>query len=400
MVRRGREFIQLPGPTNIPERVLRVLGTPATDFSAADFTALVRSCLDDLKRIFRTSGEIFAFAALGHGAWEAALVNLFPPGATLLIPRTGRFSESWRDMAESLGFQTLAVGGDMRRAIDPAAVEAALRADAGGAIAGVLAVHIETSTGVVNDLQALRAAIDAVGHPALFVVDAVASLAVSDLRMDEWRIDAALAASQKGLMGPPGLSFLALGERALAQAATNVTARRYFDVNLRRGAVESYAFFYGTPPIQLVRALREALDMIFEEGLEQVLWRHRRLASAVRAAVARWAQAGALEIFAKDPQAQSDAVTAIDVPPAYRPDTIRAFCRDRLGVAFGAGLPPFSGRMLRIGHLGDLNEPTILGALAALELALRLHGVPHTPGGVEAAIAALANGSSEKLEAS
>lgn len=389
-VRRGREFVQLPGPTNIPERVLRVLGTPATDFSAPEFTALVRSCLVDLGRIFRTSGEVFAFAALGHGAWEAALVNLFVPGETVLIPRTGRFSESWREMAEGLGIRTLAVEGDMRRAVDPEAIGAALRADGGRGIAGVLVVHIETSTGVVNDLRALRAAIDTAGHPALFVVDAVASLAVSDLRMDEWGIDAALAASQKGLMGPPGLSFLALGGRALARAAGNPAPRRYWDVGPRRGAVESYAHFFGTPPLQLVRALREALDMIIEEGLEEVLRRHRRLASAVRAAVARWAEAGALDIFARDPEARSDAVTAIDFPPEYRPDAVRAFCRDRLSVAFGAGLPPFSGRMLRIGHLGDLNEPMILGALGALELALRLHGVPHAPGGVEAAIAALA----------
>lgn len=390
MVRRGREFVQLPGPTNIPERVLHALGTQATDFSSREFDALTRSCLRDLATLFRTSGEVFAFAALGHGAWEAALVNLFAAGETVLIPRTGRFSESWREMAATLGIRTLSLEGDVRRAIDPAALEEALRADAEHRVAGVLIVHIETSTGIVNDLPAIRAAIDRAGHPALLVVDAVASLAVSELRMDDWRIDAALAASQKGLMCPPGLSFLALGSGAAERAAHGGAPRRYWDVRLRRDAAETYALFYGTPPIQLLRALREALDMLFEEGLDRVLVRHRRLARAVRAAVERWSEAGALAFFAREPGERSDAVTAVDVPPGYRPDELRAFCRDRLSVALGGGLPPFAGRMLRIGHLGDLNEPTVLGALGALELALRLFGVPHAPGGVEAAVAALA----------
>lgn len=390
MLRRGREFVQLPGPTNIPERVLRAAGTPATDFSSPEFSALTRSCLADLKRVFGTNGEVFAFASLGHGAWEAALTNLFAPGDSVLVPYTGRFSESWRQMAEVLGIRTISVEGDARRAIDPAALADALHADHGRKIAGVLVVHIETSTGVVNDLPALRAALDHADHPALFVVDAVASLAVSDLRMDEWRIDAALAASQKGLMLPPGLSFLALGQRALARAHANGGIRRYFDVTIRHGAQETYGLFYGTPPVQLLRGLREALDMLFEEGLAQVFARHRRLARAVRAAVARWAEAGAIDFFAREPAERSDAVTAIDISPVYRPDELRAFCRDRLSVAIGGGLPPFTGRMLRIGHLGDLNEPMVLGALGALELAFRIHGVPHAPGGVEAAVAALA----------
>ena len=389
MIRRGRAFVQLPGPTNIPERVLRAMSRPATDFAAPDFVALARSAIDDLRRVFATEGEVFAFVSLGHGVWEAALANLVAPGEAVLVAEAGRFARGWRIVAEAIGAEVVRVEGDLRRAVDPSAVAEALAADRERRIRAVLVVHIETSTGIVNDIPAIRRAIDEVGHPALLLVDAVASLAVCELPMDRWGVDLALAASQKGLMMPPGLGFVAVGPRAAARAETGGAPRRYWDWRIRRGP-DSYEWFYGTPPVQAMYGLREALDMLFEEGLERVHARHRRLATAVRAAVARWSEAGTVAFHALEPAERCDAVTALRLPPEARADEIRAFCRDRLSVAFGGGLPPFEGRMIRIGHLGDLNEPMILGALAALELAFVRFGVPHAPGGVEAAIASLA----------
>ncbi len=389
MIRRGREFVQLPGPSNVPERVLRAMSRPATDFAAPDFVGLARSAIDDLRTVFGTEGEVFAYVALGHGAWEAALANLIAPGETVLVAESGRFARGWRIVAEAIGAEVVAIEGDLRRAVDPAAIAAALEADRERRIRAVMVVQIETSTGIVNDIPAIRRAIDAAGHPALLLVDAVASLAICDLPMDRSGVDLAIAASQKGLMMPPGLGFVAVGPRAAEQAERGGAPRRYWDWRIRRGP-ESYEWFYGTPPIQMMYGLREALDMLFEEGLEKVLARHRRLADAVRAAVARWSEADMVEFHATEPAERCDAITALRLPEEARVKEIRAFCRDRLSVAFGGGLPPFEGKMIRIGHLGDLNEPMILGALAALELAFLRFGVDHAPGGVEAAIASLA----------
>ncbi len=392
MIRRGREFVQLPGPSNVPERVLRAMSRPATDFAGPEFVELARSAIDDLRTVFGTTGEVFAFVALGHGVWEAALANLVAPGETVLVADSGRFARGWRMVAEAIGAEVVTVGGDLRRAVDPAAVAAALEADRERRIRAVMVVQIETSTGIVNDIPAIRRVIDATGHPALLLVDAVASLAVCELRMDRWGVDLAVAASQKGLMMPPGLGFLAVGPRAAERAEKGGAPRRYWDWRIRRGP-ESYQWFNGTPPVQMMYGLREALDMLFEEGLDQVLARHRRLADAVRAAVARWSEAGTVAFHAREPAERCDAVTALRLPEEAGADAIRAFCRDRLSVAFGGGLPPFEGRMIRIGHLGDLNEPMILGALAALELAFRRFGIDHAPGGVEAAIRSLAGAS-------
>ncbi len=390
MIRRGREFVQLPGPTNVPERVLRAMSRPATDFAAPDFARLARSAIDDLRSVFGTTGEVFAFVALGHGVWEAALANLIAPGETVLVAEAGRFARGWRIVAEAIGAKVVRIEGDPRRAVDPGAIGEALAADRERRIRAVMVVHIETSTGIVNDIPAVRRVLDAADHPALLLVDAVASLAVCPLPMDRWGVDLAIAASQKGLMMPPGLGFVAVGPRAAERAETGGAPRRYWDWRIRRGS-ESYEWFYGTPPVQMMYGLREALDMLFEEGLAHVLARHRRLADAVRAAVARWSEAGVIEFHATEPAERCDAVTALRLPEEAGADAIRAFCRDRLSVAFGGGLPPFEGEMIRIGHLGDLNEPTILGALAALELGFRRFGVDHAPGGVEAAIGSLAS---------
>jgi len=391
VVRRGRGLVQLPGPTNIPERVLRAMHRPSVDFGTPAFAELVARCLDDLARMLGTAGRVYAYAALGHGAWEAARVNLVSPGEAVLVPETGRFAIGWAEMAEALGIPVVRVPTDMRRPIDPEAVEAALRADRDRRIRAVLAVHVETSTGIRQDPRTLRAALGAAGHSALLVVDAIASFASIPLEMDAWGIDLVLAASQKGLMLPPGLSFVAAGPRALEVARTGGLPRKYWDWRSRDGT-ESYERFYGTPPVQMIFGLREALDMLFEEGLPAVFARHSRFARAVRAAVARWAEAGAIGFHCLDPEARADTVTALTFAPEIDPERLRERCRERYGVAFGGGIGPFRGRLLRIGHLGDLDEAMILGALGVLELVLMEAAVPHGRGGVEAAIAALARG--------
>jgi alanine-glyoxylate transaminase/serine-glyoxylate transaminase/serine-pyruvate transaminase len=391
LIRRGRGLVQLPGPTNIPERVLRAMHRASVDFGTPAFAELVVSCLDDLARLCGTRGRVYAYAALGHGAWEAALVNLVGPGETVLVPETGRFAMGWAEMAEALGIRVVRVPTDMRRSLDPGAVEAALRADRERRIRCLLAVHVETSTGIRHDPRGLRAALDAAGHPALLVVDAIASLASLPLEMDAWGVDAVVAGSQKGLMLPPGLSFVVAGPRALEVARTGGLPRKYWDWRGRDGT-ESYERFYGTPPVQMIFGLREALDMLAEEGLPAVHARHARLARAVRAAVARWAEAGAIAFHCLDPEARADTVTALAFAPEIDPERLRERCRERYGVAFGGGIGPFRGRLLRIGHIGDLDEAMILGALGVLALALAETNVPHGRGGVEAAVEALATG--------
>lgn len=388
MVRRGRELIQLPGPTNIPERVTRAMARPAVDFAGPEFTSMARGALEDLKKIFQTKAEIYAWSAVGHGGWEVAFANLLSPGDVLLVPDTGRFGQGWAEMATALGIEVMSQPTDQRRPLDAAAIEAALRADKAQCIKAVAMVQIETSTGIIHDVQAVRRAIDAASHPALLLVDAVASLGCVDLPMDAWGVDLVLTASQKGLMMPPGLTFVAASDRAKRVADNGGSPRKYWDWRGRDG-VESYYWFYGTPPMQMMFGLREALDMLLEEGLPNVFGRHARLAGAVRAAVSHWATDGALEFHCVDPTGRSDAVTAVRFPKGGDPDALRRRCRDELSVCFGAGIGSFSGQMIRIGHLGDLNEPMILGALASLELAMRREGIAVTPGGVTAAIAAL-----------
>ena len=389
MLQRGRIFLATPGPTNVPDRVLRAMHRAAEDFAAPPFSDTARACLLDLARVFATSGRVFCFIGNGHAAWEVPLVNLVEPGDAVLVPVSGRFSQSWAEMAECLGLETIRLEQPRDRPLDPAAIETALRADRGQKIKAVLAVQTETATGITSDMVAIRRAIDAVGHPALFVVDAIASLAAEPFAMDEWGIDCALTASQKGLMLPPGLAFVALNDRALAMAETCRHPRRYFDLNFRRGA-QTYQWFHGTPPLQQIWGLRESLDMLFEEGLDAVVARHRRLADAVRACVGAWAEAGALDFHCPVPDARSNAVTAIRTSPGIDPDAIRRLARDHYQTALGAGIGDLEGKAFRIGHLGDLNEPMILGTLAATELALRHLGVPHGAGGLEAAIESLA----------
>ena len=386
-VSRGYHFYQNPGPTNIPDRVLRAMDRGAIDFTGGRFKEIAEECFAGLKRVFKTDQTILAYAASGHGAWEAALVNLFSPGDKVLVIESGFFSLNWGMRGEAFGLEVETLPNDWRRPASPAQLEARLREDREHAIKAVLVVHNETSTGVLNDAAALRQAIDAARHPALFLVDVISSLGSIDFRMDEWGVDVVVAGSQKGLMLPTGMAFTAVSARALAAAAEAKLPRVYWDWRRLLGLDESsQAYWNGTAPVHFFFGLQEALRMIEEEGLDQIFARHHRLAEATRRAVRAWRQNDGPEIFAVDPRAQSDSITAVQVPEGYDADKVRQLCLDKFNVSLGGGLDRLRGRVFRIGHMGDLNEPMILGALAAVEMALELCGVPHGRSGVAAAM--------------
>lgn len=389
MYQPGRQFLHTPGPSAIPDRVLNAMHRQPLDLSDPELADIVQSCLDDLKAAFATAGDVFIYAANGHGGWEAALSNLFSAGETALVPETGYFSESWAAHARLLGIDAQTMPGDIRRAIDPERLEATLRNDQTGRIKAVLAVHADTATGVVSDIPALRAAIDAARHPALLVVDVVASLGAAPFRMDEWGVDVAIGASQKALMGPPGLAFVAANARARAVAAEARRPRHYWDWEYRAG-LEGYRRFCGTAPEHGLFALQAALEMLREEGLAAAQRRHARLARAVWHAVEAWGAAGDLSLNALRQGERSTSVTTILTPAGFDSGLIREHARARRGVALGGGLGALAGRAFRIGHLGDLNEPMILGCLAAVELTLRDLGLRCGRDGLPAAIESLA----------
>jgi len=384
-VSRGSHFFINPGPTNIPDRILRAMDRGAIDFNGAQFRAIAEECFAGLKRVFKTDETILAYAASGHGAWEAALVNLFSPGDKLLVVESGFFSLNWGMRGEAFGLEIETLPNDWRTAADPAKLESRLREDREHTVKAVLVVHNETSTGVFNDIAALRRAIDAAKHPALFLVDTISSLASMDFRMDEWGVDVVVAGSQKGLMLPTGMAFTGISARAIAATAEAKLPRVYWDWRRLLGG-SSQSVWNGTAPVHFFYGLQEALRMIEEEGLDAVFARHHRLAEATRRAVRAWRQNDGPEIFAVDPRAQSDSITAVWLPEGYDADKTRQVCLDKFNVSLGGGLDRLRGRVLRIGHLGDLNEPMILGAIAAVEMALELTGVPHGRGGVQAAM--------------
>jgi alanine-glyoxylate transaminase / serine-glyoxylate transaminase / serine-pyruvate transaminase len=384
-VSRGYHFYQNPGPTNIPDRILRAMDRGSIDFTGAQFKAIAEECFAGLKRVFKTDATILAYAASGHGAWEAALVNLFSPGDKVLVVESGFFSLNWGMRGEAFGLEVETLPNDWRSAASPVKLENRLREDRERAIKAVLVVHNETSTGVLNDVAGLRRAIDAAKHPALFLVDVISSLASMDFRMDEWGVDVVVAGSQKGLMLPTGMAFTGVSARALAAAAEAKLPRVYWDWRRLLGEA-SQAYWNGTAPVHFFYGLQEALRMIEEEGLDNIFARHHRLAEATRRAVRVWRQNDGPEIFAIDPRAQSDSITAVQVPDGYDADKVRQLCLDKFNVSLGGGLDRLRGHVFRIGHLGDLNEPMILGAIAAVEMALELSGVPHGRGGVAAAM--------------
>jgi alanine-glyoxylate transaminase/serine-glyoxylate transaminase/serine-pyruvate transaminase len=386
----GHRFLHSPGPTRVPDAVLHAMSRQPMDLADPRVDQCIAACEAGLRRLLRTAqAEVFMYAANGHGAWEAVIANLAAPGRVVLIAGTGHFSEGWAVQSEALGARVIRTGYTEGEAIDVGAVEAALRDDATHAIVALLVVHTDTASGVTSDLAALRAALDRAAHPALFVVDVVASLGAAPFEMDALRVDVALGASQKGLMTPPGLSFVAVNGAALAAAERNPAPRFYWDW-LRRASPISYRKFCGTPPQSLLAGLEAALALIFEEGEERVIARHRRIADAVQAAVQCWSEAGTLRFFGRDPAARSVSVTTVQVGPGIDPEALRSVARERFQVAMAGGLGPLAGRVFRIGHLGDTNAAMILGCLGGVEAAMRVQGIPFDAGGVERAVEVLA----------
>ncbi|HQC96058.1 MAG TPA: aminotransferase class V-fold PLP-dependent enzyme, partial [Aquabacterium sp.] len=371
----GRRFLQSPGPSPVPDEVLHAMSRQPMDMGDPRLDATIAACEDGLRRLLHAPGaEVFLYATNGHGAWEVAVENLLPPGAAVLIPGTGHFSESWAVQTEALGRRVVRTPWHPGFPIKADDVAQALRDDTRHAIVAVFAVHTDTASGITSDMPALRRAIDACGHPALLVVDAVASAGCTRVAMDELGADVVLGASQKGLMTPPGIGWLAAGAKALAVAEANPAPRFYWDWRLRRSPL-SYRKFCGTPPQTLLAGLAAAFDLIAQEGEDAVLARHRRLAGAVHAAVAGWAEAGALGFFAQVPATRSTTVTSITVPEGTDVDAMRQVARERFGVAIAGALGPLQGKAFRIGHLGDSNAATILGCLGAVQAALQVQGI-------------------------
>ena len=397
-IKRGRRFVNTPGPTPVADRVLGAMHRSTMDLSDPEFLDVAFSCLEDLKAVFRTEGDTFVYAANGHGVWESALANLFQPGDRVLMPETGNFSRAWSDMARQMGIEVETVENpDLGLAMDPAAIEARLRQDKAGEIAAVLIVYTDTATSITCDLPAIRRAIDAAGHPALLVVDAIAALIATEFRMDDWGIDVGIAAGQKGLSMPAGLGMVAVGEKALERHRTVGGRSKYWDWTWRLGS-EHYQRFCGTAPQLQMFGLREALDMLFEEGIDAAVARHNRLARMTHAAVEQWGKAGALWLNAKRPEQRANAVTTIVTSEAVDPEAIRTAAREEMMTALGGGLADFAGRAFRIGHLGDMNETMLLAALAAVETSLAVLDVPYERGGVTAAIDVLATDMASKEE--
>ncbi|QQS11022.1 MAG: aminotransferase class V-fold PLP-dependent enzyme [Rhodospirillales bacterium] len=382
---RGRHFLQIPGPTNVPDRVLRAMDWATIDHRGPAFQAMAKGLLAKLPAVFRTTRPVVIFPGSGTGAWEAALVNTCSPGDRVLMVETGHFATLWKRLAERLGLVTEFIPGDWRRGVDPATIEAALRADTAKAIRAVCVVHNETSTGVVSDVAAVRRAIDAAGHPALLMADTISSLGSIDFRHDEWGVDVTVAGSQKGLMLPPGLSFNAMSAKAMAASKTAKLPRSYWSWD-EQLAMNADGWFPYTPATGLLYGLDAAVDMLLEDGLDAVFARHARHAEATRRAVRGWG----LEILCADPSQHSGALTAVMMPAGHDADSFRRVVLDNFDMSLGQGLSKLSGKIFRIGHLGDFNDLMLMGTLSGVEMGLEIAGVPHRAGGAQAAMAHLA----------
>jgi alanine-glyoxylate transaminase/serine-glyoxylate transaminase/serine-pyruvate transaminase len=384
MIHTGRHFLQIPGPTNVPDRILRAIDRPIIDHRGPEFAELAKGVLEGLRGVFKTSGPVVIFPASGTGAWEAAIVNTLSPGDQVLAFETGQFATLWKVLAERMGLQVDFVPGNWRRGVDPEEVEARLKADTKHAIKALLVVHNDTSTGVTTRLAEIRRAMNRANHPALLMVDTISSLASIDYRHDEWEVDVSIGGSQKGLMLPPGLSFNAISKKALEANKTAGLPRAYWDWQemLKPNAV---GFFPYTPATNMIYGLREALTMLNEEGLPNVFARHHRHGEATRAAVRAWG----LETVCERPDEYSDSVTAIFTPAGYDADQLRNLILERFDMALGTGLAKLQGRVFRIGHLGSFNDLMLAGTIAGVEMGLALAGVPHKKGGVLAAMESL-----------
>ena len=386
-VSRGRKVLATPGPTILPDEVLAAMHCQPIDLYGSAMEDVTQSCLADLKAVFGTTGSIYVYITNGHGAWEAALTNILSRGDQVLALESGLFATAWADLARVLGIAVEMLPGDPRRAVDPAALEERLRADREHRIKAILVVQVDTASSVVNDIPAIRAAIDAAGHPALFVVDAIASLATMPFMMDAWRIDVALGAAQKGMMLPPGIAFVAAGPRAKEARKSAGLVTRFWDWVFRDGE-ENYMKHCGTAPEHLIFGLRASLDLLAEEGPPATFRRHQLLADAVREAIAGWSRGGAVEFNIIAPAQRSNAVTTI-LTNGFEPLALQRWCDTVCGVSLGTGIGSFSGKGFRIAHMGHINAPSILGVLGAVEAGLTALGAPEVLGGVSAASALL-----------
>jgi alanine-glyoxylate transaminase/serine-glyoxylate transaminase/serine-pyruvate transaminase len=385
VVRAGREFLAIPGPTTMPDEVLQAMHRPAMDIYSEQMVQLTDGLLRDLSRLFATKGKSYIYIANGHGAWEAAISNVLSRGDKILVLESGRFAVGWGNAAAAMGVDVEVLKGDWRCAVKPAAVEARLRQDKDHRIKAILAVQVDTASGAFNDIEAIGRAIKSTGHPALFLVDSVASLGCMPFDMDAWGIDVAMCGSQKGLMTPPGLGFCAANARALEVHKTAGLRTPYWDWTEREGT-EHYRKYGGTEPIHLLFALRQAIDMLFAEGLENTFRRHRLLAEAVRRAVAIWAEGQVLAFNIAEATERSDTVTTVVMASSHDPIALQRYCKEKCGVVLGVGIGELTGQAFRIAHMGHVNAPMILGTLSVVEVALRALGIPHGRGGVEAAI--------------
>ncbi|WP_104162066.1 alanine--glyoxylate aminotransferase family protein [Arthrobacter sp. ZGTC212] len=383
----GRHYLQIPGPTNCPDEVLRAIAAPTIDHRGPDFQELGRHILSAIGPVFGTTQPVIIYPASGTGAWEAALVNTLSPGDRVLCFETGHFSALWKKMAEELGLVVELVPGDWRHGIDPAVVEERLSADREHEIQAVCCVHNETSTGVTSRIAEVRAAMDAASHPALLLVDTISSLGAIDYRHDEWGVDVTISGSQKGLMLPPGLSFNAVSAKALRARETAGLPKSFWDW-LPILAANENGFWPYTPSTNLLYGLKVALRMLADEGLENVFARHQRHARATRAAVEAWG----LEVLCQDPREYSGSLTAVLVPDGFNADDLRATILDRFDMSLGAGLSKLSGKVFRIGHLGAFEDLTLIGTLGGVQMGLNLSGIPIKQDGLEAAMAVLEQG--------
>lgn len=390
MTHTGRHFLQIPGPTNVPDRVLRAMDRPVIDHRGPEFAQLAKEVLEGLRPVFRTAGPVVVYPASGTGAWEASIVNTLSPGDRVLMFETGHFSQLWRQVAERFDVRVEYVPGNWRRGADPKEAEIRLAADAQHTFKAVMVVHNETSTGVTSQVAEIRQAMNRARHPALLIVDTISSLGSIDYRHDEWQVDVTAAGSQKGLMLPPGLSFNALSEKALAANKNARLPRSYWDWQEMLKANRS-GFFPFTPGTNLLYALREALLMLHEEGLPNIFHRHQRHAEATRAAVRAWG----LEIVCEDPREYSNSLTAVYTPEGYDADKLRGVILENFDMSLGSGLSKLAGKVFRIGHLGSFNDLMLAGTLSGVEMGLQLAGVPHKQGGVTAALDCLTRAASQ-----
>ena len=377
----GRHFLHIPGPTPLPDRVLRAMDTPIIDHRGPEFARLAKKCLEGIKTIFKTTNPVIIYTATGTGAWEGALVNTLSPGDKVLMVETGQFGMLWKKMAESIGLKPEIIATDWRSGVDAAKVEARLREDKKHEIKAVCFLHNETSTGCLSPVAEVRKAIDRAGHPALMMVDTISSLASADYRHDEWGVDVTVGGAQKGLMLPPGMSFNAISDKALAASKKSKMPKSFWSWEDML-TMNKVGFFPYTPATQMLQGLAVSIEMLHEEGLDNVFARHARLAEATRRAVKAWG----LDIVCRDPKCYSPTLTAAILPDGHNADAFRALALDTFNISFGSSFGALAGKYFRIGHLGDINDTMLMGALSATEMTLALAGVPHKKGGAQAAI--------------